>query len=323
MLRSAPALLVALLLLLPSPVRAEKVPYGDFAEHQATQARLQGRLADERFWFEQQRLWLLEKEYEARAEEAATRAEQEKDTERAKALQVEAETARTMAEVHAAERRASERIRDARIRSEEEMSLLADKAMVLRQEGQPGEAAAVEAELRAKLRSVDPDTRRLNELTKRMIRARLDRNHEDGDLYQREIARIRTMLDERYGDATTAAPDTNEAHGAPVDEIRELRRTVADLQRAVADLRGPGDDDLPALVQGLVTALDDEKKLVEISIGSDDGLRVGQRLFVHDGQKYLGRIEIVRVTPDAAVCRIVQHAQGADLAKGHRVTSQL
>jgi len=67
--------------------------------------------------------------------------------------------------------------------------------------------------------------------------------------------------------------------------------------------------------------------LVEISSGADDGLRVGHHLEVYRStggmSTYVGRIEVVKTTPDHAVCKIDPKFQNSNMMKGDRVVSKI
>jgi chromosome segregation ATPase len=63
-------------------------------------------------------------------------------------------------------------------------------------------------------------------------------------------------------------------------------------------------DGLPPQVRGKVLAVNQDNML-EISLGSDDGLRVGHTLEIFRGSKYLGRLEVLQATPDRAVGKIL------------------
>ena len=59
----------------------------------------------------------------------------------------------------------------------------------------------------------------------------------------------------------------------------------------------------PPVVDGVVlgiTSSGSGDELVEVSIGADDGLLVGNTLEVFRDKKYLGRLEILRTSPDRA-----------------------
>ena len=63
-------------------------------------------------------------------------------------------------------------------------------------------------------------------------------------------------------------------------------------------------DNIPPTVDGIVVEVG-RKDLIEISIGSDDGLRKGHRLEVFRNNAYLGRIVVVETEPDQAVGRVL------------------
>jgi seryl-tRNA synthetase len=83
---------------------------------------------------------------------------------------------------------------------------------------------------------------------------------------------------------------------------------------------------VPPTVDGLITATP-SPGLVEISIGSDDGLLKGHQLEVYrigGGQStYVGRIEVVKTAPDRAVCKIDPKFQNSNMTKGDRVASKI
>lgn len=65
--------------------------------------------------------------------------------------------------------------------------------------------------------------------------------------------------------------------------------------------------------------------LVEISLGSDDGLLNGHQLYVYDKERYLGRITIIYVTPDRAVGAVNpdDRAPNGKIQKGDYVSTKL
>ena len=69
--------------------------------------------------------------------------------------------------------------------------------------------------------------------------------------------------------------------------------------------------------------------LVEFSLGADDGLAEGHKLFVfrpaagERAAKFLGEIKIVYVTPDKSVGTVVSRAKNGIIEKGDHVTSKL
>jgi predicted nucleic acid-binding Zn-ribbon protein len=131
------------------------------------------------------------------------------------------------------------------------------------------------------------------------------------------------------------------------DQIRVLQREKAtaeqnakDLRdfngRAISFLRSKGfspeairqqrPDAVPAEpVEGKVVELNTTGRSMEISIGSDDGLAVGQELFVYrfvPQAKYIGKVKIVSVYPDKAVADVIgSTVNGLKVQEGDNVSS--
>jgi len=82
----------------------------------------------------------------------------------------------------------------------------------------------------------------------------------------------------------------------------------------------------PPDVQGVVTKVDPEGRYVEISIGSDHGLRNGHRLEVFrlkPESRYLGKIVLTEVDPDRSVGRILPEFKRGTIREGDRVASRI
>jgi len=63
--------------------------------------------------------------------------------------------------------------------------------------------------------------------------------------------------------------------------------------------------------------------LVEISLGTDDGLRPGLELDVTRGSQYLGRIKVRTADADKAVCEILESYRKGAIQPGDKVDSKL
>jgi len=81
-------------------------------------------------------------------------------------------------------------------------------------------------------------------------------------------------------------------------------------------------DGIAPRVDGYVTAVSD-KNFIEISIGSDDGLRKNHLMEVYRKNNYVGRVEIVMVEPDRAVAKIIPEFRRGIIRKGDRVATKL
>jgi len=131
------------------------------------------------------------------------------------------------------------------------------------------------------------------------------------------------------------------------DETNQMRRVKSDLenrqrplQSAVAAMKGAMEklgvgievekdgtvrtdlDRVPPAVRGEVIEIG-EKDLVEISIGSDDGILVGHTLDVYRDQAYLGKVVVLKTSPDRAVAEILPEFKRGTIRKGDRVATKL
>lgn len=64
-------------------------------------------------------------------------------------------------------------------------------------------------------------------------------------------------------------------------------------------------------------------QLVEISIGSDDGLSVSDTVEVFRNTKYKGRLEILKTSPDRSVGQVLKSFQQGPIQEGDRVATRL
>jgi hypothetical protein len=78
----------------------------------------------------------------------------------------------------------------------------------------------------------------------------------------------------------------------------------------------------PPPVDGFVQATLGDK-LVEINLGSDDGLLPRHMLEIYNSAGYVGRVEVVQTEPDRSVCQIVPGYQKSRVRKDDLVTSRL
>ena len=79
--------------------------------------------------------------------------------------------------------------------------------------------------------------------------------------------------------------------------------------------------DKPPALDGRVIAI--QKDLLQISLGQDDGLRIGHRLDVYRGAVYLGRVQIRETQPSSAVCEIIPEYQKGQIRKDDNVITNL
>ncbi len=200
-------------------------------------------------------------------------------------------------------------------------------------------------QVRVKLENEKEELRRDRDLRDKEL-AELTQAHREAvaavDASHKELARLRTDIDTLRTDIRTAHKErddhfkevvrlTDQLHAA-VFELNQLKETNRELLVELTDMKNklraakidPDTEMGLPVVEGLVMAILGDG-LVEISIGSDDGLRQGHQLFVYrvggGRSTYVGKVEVLRTDVDRAVCKIVE-SQG-NLAKGDRVASQL
>jgi Tfp pilus assembly protein PilO len=84
-------------------------------------------------------------------------------------------------------------------------------------------------------------------------------------------------------------------------------------------------DPVPPVRNGLVNA-DPVRvgadELVQISLGSDDGLRAGHLLEVSRGGRYVGRIQVTKTYSDRSVCKVIREFLQSQVQKDDRVDTK-
>ena len=119
-----------------------------------------------------------------------------------------------------------------------------------------------------------------------------------------------------------------------VEELAFLRKVVRNHNLETDPRVYAAQNDPPPVLEGRVLSAAENRQgsvdLVEVSIGSDDGLVKGHRLFIYrsglnpgEAPKYLGQIELVFVDSDSAVGTVVEKAKNGIIKRGDNVTSKL
>ncbi len=154
------------------------------------------------------------------------------------------------------------------------------------------------------------------------------------DRLRKDLADARKDRDEQFQRVVAL---TDELHQVANDltTLKAKHVTLAqDLQKYkdLLTMQGlTGDPDIllakvPPKVEGQVLTTTGAG-LVEISLGSDAGLRKGHRLEVFrtgsGGPTYLGRVEVVEAVPDRSVCKVIPEFQKGSIQKGDNVASKL
>jgi biopolymer transport protein ExbD len=192
------------------------------------------------------------------------------------------------------------------------------------------EPADLTGALRKQVEALRKELRRLQQERDQLVNERVQLTDE---LHNLRVERQK--LQEEMKDAQQGPVEGREAEVETVDLDNDGHPDIHVIQWT-----GDSDIDLLAVdkgdgtfthvwlvaVQGVVLGVS-EKGLVEISIGSDDGLSRGQRLEVYRHQTstsaYVGRIEVIETRPDRAVCRILAEFLQRPVQKGDRVATKL
>ncbi|HVU88346.1 MAG TPA: hypothetical protein VHD36_13580 [Pirellulales bacterium] len=147
------------------------------------------------------------------------------------------------------------------------------------------------------------------------------------DVLRSDIRTAQTERDEQFKEFVKLTDDYNQSQGE-LKRLKAQTMTLADqvaryeatAARLKVDLRLPPEDVKPTL-DGLVLAANKDG-LVEISLGSDDGLERGHTLEVFRGSRYLGRIEVSVTQPDKSVAKILPQFRKGPIAKDDHVATR-
>jgi len=140
---------------------------------------------------------------------------------------------------------------------------------------------------------------------------------------------LRMKDDEIYTNALASAARAKK-HVSLLVEVKDLKDFLASIGRRFDPEEIKAGKTLPPVVTGLVLNFGKNKRgqieMVEISLGSDDGLARGHTLSIYrtNGKgKYLGEIKIVYITPDRSVGEVIDRAKTGIIEKGDNVTTKL
>jgi hypothetical protein len=159
--------------------------------------------------------------------------------------------------------------------------------------------------------------------------------------YRQELEKQRTDLlqaqkdrDAHFKEVVRLTDELNRA----VNDKELLRKRTAELAKDLAKadeaLRWNGFQDKnsdyknknPPKVDAIVTSVNGDG-LIEISLGSDAGLRKGHQLEVYrinGGQStYVGRVEVVKTDPSKSVCKVDPKYQTSNIMVNDRVASKI
>ena len=143
------------------------------------------------------------------------------------------------------------------------------------------------------------------------------------------VADISKLLDQKH-ELERKEREIKRNHAKLVKEYVAARNLLAandiewDPEKALLLLAKPKPAE--GLVVGVLPGGRDKATLVEVSVGKDDGVAIGQNMYVYRlgaKSKFLGKIEIVFVTADRAVGTLVDDPKNGVIKKGDNVSAKL
>jgi myosin heavy subunit len=147
------------------------------------------------------------------------------------------------------------------------------------------------------------------------------------DTLRTEIRTAQEARDKHFKQVVGLTDEMHQVQG----ELRRLGERRVQLAAEIATsrtvLRAHGlskdtpVDGIPPQLHGRVLAINRDN-LVEVSLGSDDGLRVGHTLEVYRNTKYLGRVEVLSTSTDRAAAKILTGFRKGAIQKGDDVATR-
>jgi len=175
------------------------------------------------------------------------------------------------------------------------------------------------AELQKLLEATIENNRTLATLAERMG-TELAAHRKETDGLRSEIRKTMADRDKLFNQVVQLTDQMHQLQGL----VKGLKERNAQLLQQLARVKGAAGEDSvdQILVDGVVTAVND-KGLLEISIGSDDGVRVGTKLDVFRDATYVGRVEVLVTNPDRAVAKPIAEFMKSKPQVGDLVATKL
>ena len=142
-----------------------------------------------------------------------------------------------------------------------------------------------------------------------------------------EIQTVRTDRDKNFQEIVRLTAEKNGLLGdkKQLDEIntklaQQLAKAKLVLDRNSLSIE-TNVDGIPPKVDGIVLQVAND--LVELSLGSDDGIAQGHTLDVSRSTKYVGRLVVIRTTPDKSVGKVLPEYLKGKIERDDRVATRL
>ncbi|TWT66085.1 hypothetical protein [Allorhodopirellula solitaria] len=157
----------------------------------------------------------------------------------------------------------------------------------------------------------------LEELTAEaaMLRSQIRKEQQDRDNLFAETLKLTDDMNSLRG-IVQLQQDRNDQLLGQVTRYKEV------VDAAGLNMNDPLDGSPPDR-NGNVLVINRPRKLVEVSIGYDDGLREGHLLEVTRGGRYVSRLRVRKTEPDRAVAEILNDYSEAAILEGDRVDTTI
>lgn len=162
------------------------------------------------------------------------------------------------------------------------------------------------------------------------VRATEENNQRLAQEVQALRDQIREAQQARDDAFTNVLAATTEQHvtAGQLQQLQERHaQVVADLADKTSRLNegGSASGEFVPQVRGKIssTSRAEGNQFIEITVGADDGLKVGHTVEIFRGDRYLGRAQILRTEPDRAVGQILRQFQQGQIQEDDDVTTRL
>ncbi|UUO06041.1 hypothetical protein M4951_22105 [Blastopirellula sp. J2-11] len=196
-------------------------------------------------------------------------------------------------------------------------------ALEVRSSQQERQLATQQASLDQKVKELDQKSAALDQASKVAIAAET-RNTE----LENKLQTAQQNRDAMFANVVTTS-DRVQTLQTNEERLKEREGQLAQQtarQRRVLNANGLTEftnvDGVPPKLDGRVTAIG-ANNFVEVSLGKDDGLSIGNTLDIFRGDQYLGRVIIRKVSPDRSVGEIQREYRKGEIKKGDYVSTKL
>ncbi|TWU19751.1 hypothetical protein [Allorhodopirellula heiligendammensis] len=148
-----------------------------------------------------------------------------------------------------------------------------------------------------------------------MLRSQIRKEQQDRDNLFAETLKLTDDMNSLRG-IVQLQQDRNDQLLAQVTRYKEV------VDAAGLNMNDPLDGSPPDR-NGNVLVINRPRKLVEVSIGYDDGLREGHLLEVSRGGRYVSRLRVRKTEPDRAVAEILNDYSEGAIQEGDRVDTTI